>query len=262
MGSYKNASLGDKGKKELKIFKAMLPKKLKALALTSLAWHSIRAQESSPDDDEDPDNRKFSAIMDMSYYMAQEKGTAWSFTQFQARVTQYGCHCFLGASRKAGGRGVPVNELDDSCRWLYRCHRCINIDFPGECDPDHGKYKYQISNNGKVDCSRNSGCKLAMCQCDAEFAQMISEDWDDNKWDSYYWGHKANKNNPNGRYDYDTTCQTNGMNNEPDSCCGDGFPNRFPYDSSEKSCCASAGKLYNEAVQACCMDGTIRSTCD
>merc|ERR1712226_331434 len=69
-------------------------------------------------DDPELDGRKFSAIMDMAYYKCQAKGTKWTFNKFQARVTNYACHCFIGNSKKAGGRGVPVNDIDDSCRTL------------------------------------------------------------------------------------------------------------------------------------------------
>ena len=73
---------------------------------------------------------------------------------------------------------------------------------------------------------------------------------------------KLIKNNPNGRYDYDQTCMASGNNSEPDSCCGDEYPKRFPYNSGEKECCSKAGKLYSYATQECCDDGTIQSTCD
>lgn len=215
-------------------------------------------------EDDEPDLKKFSAIMDMTYSKVQfqSPGTKWSAAVFQTRISQYGCHCFLGSSRAAGGKGVPVNELDDSCRTLYRCKKCVSMDTPQGCDVDHDKYKYTFNSaDGSIDCSANDNkCKLTTCKCDAQFAAEVADFWDDAKWDDFYWGHRANRKNPNGVYDYDNTCIASGQSIEPNNCCGKN-PFRYPYNDQEKSCCAKSGKLYNEVTSECCKDGSVQASC-
>lgn len=207
--------------------------------------------------------RKFNAIIAMAY---SKITTTLSREEFEQRITSYGCHCFTQHPKAVGGKGVPVDEIDETCRWLYRCHRCINIDFEGECDPDHIRYNYIITPSGEINCSENSNeCKRSTCECDAEFARQLSATWLDQRWNNFYWTHKKNpsqKEDVQGSImEYESSCSSSGNNVSPsDSCCGE-YPNRIPYSSANKDCCNKSSKLFNSAVQSCCEDGSIRVAC-
>jgi hypothetical protein len=204
--------------------------------------------------------KKFSHIVRM---VNANVNTAFSYSEMVKRISNYGCHCFPGSSRSAIGYGQAVDQIDEACRSLQQCHKCVDIDFNNACDVDFGRYRYDIdAGTGAVDCSRNSGCKLAQCLCDAEFAYNLGSFWDDANHNEFYWLSKRNKKVRAKKglpiMDPSATCvQSCGMN--VDTCCGDNFPNKKPFDSSARSCCAVSGATYDFATQECCADGSIRN---
>ena len=118
----------------------------------------------------EPQSRKFSAIVDMIMSTITTSHDAGLMSKM---IQNYGCHCFPGYTRSTGGLGAPVDDLDNECRKLYRCKKCVNIEFPGAVsDVDQGKYKYNIdSATGTINCGANTEAgKLAQCECDKEFA--------------------------------------------------------------------------------------------
>ena len=121
---------------------------------------------------------------------------------------------------------------------------------------------YIITPSGEINCSDNSNaCKKSTCECDAEFARKLSQTWIDQRWNTFYWTHKKQQKDV-ATMDYENSCSSSGNNNAAsDACCGDSYPNRFPYSSINKSCCSKSGKLYNSAVQTCCDDGSIKVAC-
>lgn len=225
---------------------------------------SISAVLAQSDYDYDLDDplrgRKFSAIMEM---VNANVNTAFTYSEMVKRVQNYGCHCFPGTSRSAIGYGTPVDELDSACRTLQQCHKCVDIEFSNSCDVDFGKYRYAVDAvTGNVDCSRNSGCKLAQCMCDAEFAYSLGSFWADADHNEFFWLGKKNKRARAKAglaiMDPASTCtQSGGL--EVDTCCGAAFPNKVPYESASRACCAVSGKTYDFATEECCVDGSVRS---
>lgn len=209
---------------------------------------------------DDTGEKKFSHIIRM--VNSQLAGnTAWTEKQVGKRLQNYGCHCFPNNMRVAGGAGPALDDRDQLCRVLSRCHRCIEKDygvssFSSEWDQNIGKYRWELLGDNSIDCSGNNDqFKQDLCKCDAEFAMNLGAMWSDASFDFTMWG---NKNNQLYTLDYDTTCTGGGT--QADSCCGS-YPKRFPYDSAVRTCCATNpnGKTFNSATEACCDDGSIVS---
>lgn len=194
--------------------------------------------------DPDPTGRKFSAI---GQFIKLYSTTNKDYATFNKMVQNYGCHCFPELSRTAGGKGPAVDDKDELCRELSRCHSCVMMDNGGPCDADHnnaGKYKYKIDEiNKTIDCSGNDpgSCKESLCLCDSAFAEKFGALWDDANFNTFYWMNKHNKKQ-NPTFDDASTCVASGGNNAND-CCGD-YPDRYP---------------YSDTTFECCGDGTVKS---
>merc|ERR1719510_1618266 len=62
--------------------------------------------------------RKFSHITSMAWTQIQSK-TSITSKELSKRVQNYGCHCFPGLSKIAGGAGPAQDDYDELCRsWL------------------------------------------------------------------------------------------------------------------------------------------------
>jgi len=229
---------------------------------------------------EEPDEKKFQSIIDMTFHKLEnhpdflpilKESDSWSKRKaFQKMMSNYGCHCFPTHKSTIGGKGVPVDELDEACRSLYRCHKCINIEDPGSCDTDEGGYKYGLEAAGNINCdvspSSKRDCQFNQCKCDAHFAQTVFELWTNGAWsyNANYW--------TNGRYiknaerdglavfDPAISCVM-GMNVTPDACCGSDYPNKVPYNQGQRDCCVSAVATYNPVTHQCCeKEGEVKSS--
>lgn len=222
-------------------------------ALTYLAYAS--AEEAN----EDLAPRRFNSIVSMAY---SQVTTAYSRGDFEDRISKYGCHCFPGDSKAAGGQGPAVDALDASCKKLSKCHKCILLELgENSIDVNDGRYSWEQANDGSIDCSNNAegSPRRALCECDAQFANEMESLWDDSVHNEFYW-----KNNRHARqnptFDETAFCVPPGNGNgQADACCGLGFPAMEPYNSAQKSCCALSGVVFNTVTHDCCVDGSISS---
>jgi len=210
-----------------------------------LATIASLAVLSRADDDGEIDPKKFSHIVDM---INSQITTSLSSDVIVKRIQNYGCHCFPGMTRAAGGQGSPVDALDSQCQALYRCHRCVNMDFPGQCDVNAGKYRFSIS-NGVITCetNRNSPCQINQCECDKEFATNFGSMWDDSSFNFHYWLNRNNVRDQDAAgtptFDYASACVNAQNNVSPDQCCGN----------------TAIRRPYSSTVYDCCTDGTLKS---
>ena len=159
--------------------------------------------------------------------------TSFTFDEFNKRLQNYGCHCFPGNTRIAGGKGAPVDQSDELCRELARCKSCVEMTYPGH-DADQGKFKYSI-NGGAIDCSENTDAKLDQCLCDKHFAEQLGNIWTDAGFNEFYW---SNKHNSAATFDRDATCVAGPSGNTQDACCG-ASPLWRPYSSTAFECCTN-----------------------
>lgn len=231
--------------------------KASIIFLTVLAGNVI--SQLGPDID---DGRKFSHIVRMINMKLTVQGkTTFTYSEIVKKIQNYGCHCFPGMSRIAGGVGAPVDQLDSACRKLARCHKCVDIEYNRECDVDFGKYKWSFVgvSADEVECQAGqTDCKMSQCACDKEFADEIATFWDDANYNTYYWLNKHNvKQNPT--FDFASTCVSGANNVQADMCCGDQYPSKQPYDSTQRMCCDQSGRTYNDAMEDCCPDGSIKT---
>lgn len=199
--------------------------------------------------------RKFSHINKM---LMTQINTQLSSSEISKRIQNYGCHCFPGNSRAAGGKGPAVDEIDRLCAQLARCHKCIEFDHgnfvDGSWDADIGKYRWSEETDGSLSCDGNDeDHKRDLCECDRFYAVEMGKVWDDLSYNMTYWNAK---NNAEFDFDYANVCVQQYGPGSSDDCCGD-YPERYPYDSNTKMCCDEAGKAYDDSMYECCMDGRI-----
>lgn len=213
------------------------------------------------------EERKYNHIVKMA---KSQMTTDHSLRQIFRMLQNYGCHCFPGQTRAAGGHGPAVDAQDNLCRELARCHRCVEMDHGADViDVNNDKYRFNVV-NGAISCERNTEkgwhqSKRDLCECDARFANALGAMWDDNSFNDYYWLHpkdlklmQKGKYEGNAKFDMSATCVAN-MSGRSDSCCGS-YPERYPHDES-KACCNNTS-AYNTITQECCEDGSVTSPGD
>jgi len=215
------------------------------------------------------EGRKYNHIVKMA---KSQMNTKHSLRQVFRMLQNYGCHCFPGQTRAAGGHGPAVDAQDSLCKDLARCHRCVEMEHGKDIiDVDHAKYRFHV-NDGKISCQRNTDkgwhqSKRDLCECDARFATKLGEMWNDDNYNDYYWLHpkemkkiaKGNLEPIPDKFDLVGTCSAP-MGGRADSCCGS-YPEKYPYDSADKSCCENS-TTYNTITQVCCEGGQVASPGD
>jgi len=196
----------------------------------------------------------------MAWTQIRDKTTTVTQKTLNKMVQNYGCHCFPGLSKIAGGAGPAQDEYDALCRDLARCHKCIDSDYVNEIasdptwDANTGKYRYSLLGDGSITCSGNPDAhKKDLCECDAHYAHELGKIWDDNTYNYELWNAKKN---PLFNFEYETVCVRSGMT-DADECCG-AYPERYPYDSATRMCCNSV-QTYNDQLNECCDDGSVKT---
>lgn len=97
-------------------------------------------------------------------------------------------------------------------------------------------YKYNILQNGSIDCSMNSDAgKTNQCLCDVSFANKIGQIWSDENYDMFFWSSKHNKG---AKFDKEKICRAKPHPKVDSTCCGE-FPNRRPMNLNTHSCCGN-----------------------
>jgi hypothetical protein len=204
--------------------------------------------------------RKFSHITNMAWTQIQDKTTTVNQKTLNKMVQNYGCHCFPGLSKIAGGAGPAQDEYDALCRDLARCHKCIDSDYVNEIAADNtwdaniGKYRWDLMGDGSIDCSRNDEVhKQNLCKCDARYAAELGKIWDDSTYNYQLWNAKKNSL---FNFDYANVCVRSGLT-DADECCG-AYPERYPFDSTTRMCCNGV-QTYNDQLNECCDDGSVKT---
>lgn len=163
--------------------------------------------------------------------------------EFIRRINGYGCHCWTKpGTENIGYKGQPLDNIDRACRTLHSCHTCINLDY-NNCDPVTTKYRAKVAKNGDgtidIQCTNtmnakgtnNGDCKRSLCECDKQFAEQVSEDWQ--IWDESNW-------NLDNRGLFEKACVTNNARSiasgPPDQCCGTKYPFMKPFSTESHTC--------------------------
>lgn len=216
------------------------------------------------------DGRKYNHIVKMT---KSQITTNHSLKKIHKMIQNYGCHCFPGQERAAGGHGPAVDAQDSLCRDLSRCHRCITMEYGADViDVDMDKYRFRVV-NGDINCERNTvkgwhQSKRDLCECDARFAREMGKIWNDNTFNDYYWlmpkdMRKKDKGKlipDKPKFDITATCVGN-ESGKANNCCGT-YPERYPYNSADqKGCCGNSG-IFNTVINVCCPGDQIATPGD
>lgn len=168
-------------------------------------------------------------------------------------IQKYGCHCFTETHTLTGGRGQPQDALDEACRALSKCRKCVDIRYGDACNSLNGGFRWQTDAiTGEITCTNPNSpnpdaCKKNLCLCESEFVYAVEKLWvgADSTWEfnpdfwlEPKWIQKMNANSMSDQlFDKDAVCQISGGNRRnADSCCGD-FPSVKPFDSTAQQCC-------------------------
>lgn len=202
-----------------------------------------------------------------------------------SRLSNYGCWCNPNKQLVSARNGVAVDPMDEACKALYHCQKCLPIVHGESCPAEDGgnrKYKYgyyKQRNGGGVDCMRrkNNDCGYNTCQCAKEFAErvgrlFIDPDWE---WNNQYWLNptfvkKVKRKKPAKKkehmnfdkkkfelFDFHLECTTDVGSGMTLDCCGV-FPHIKPYNADLRSCCKNM-QPYETNLQSCCDDGSVRA---
>ena len=257
-----------------------------SILLVKLAQANSSFNETMTDIDNQVEQKKFSNIIDMAYHKLENNvnfqnilslntanPTRNARKNFSYMVSNYGCHCFPNFKSTIGGKGKPVDQLDEVCRSLFRCYRCIDIesDEYGSCDTNQGGYKYGLLENEggsrDINCdtmfNKSPMCKTHQCQCDRQFADSLAALFEDGSNWAYnpdYWLNPkyVKRAEANGDPIFDKNASCDAVASPPaDQCCGADYPFKIPYASQNRECCAAAYKSYDFFAQECCDDGTV-----
>jgi len=220
-----------------------------AAAMSILAVSQTQAQTNG--NVTHPDGRKFSHIVNMAYTQIT---TSHSSKDISKMIQNYGCHCFPGLSKIAGGQGPAQDGIDNLCRELARCHKCVEMDYGNMIDSNTEKYRWDLMVDGSINCARNTiPEKRDLCMCDANYSMKLGAVWTDAAFDYTIW---MNRKNSLANFDFENIC-VNGGGVPSDSCCGT-YPDRQPLNTVTKMCCNDS-QVYSDMTEECCSDGSVKA---
>lgn len=169
--------------------------------------------------------------------------------------TSYGCYCWANGPQnpQSFGGGRTIDMVDRACSVLYRCYKCIDLDYSNYLNLSYtADFTTDSFGNRVIDCAsanpQSSGENL--CLCDLEYVKnvVIAKNSCDNDPNS------INPDRNNKKYCMDETyrtfsglgtwdhtdrvnnCKLQGTSQEKTQCCGE-YPHRRGYDDSERECC-------------------------
>lgn len=189
-------------------------------------------------------------------------------------IKQYGCWCFPRVGKYPYPKhdlphdGNAVDELDQACRTLATCQKCIQIEEGHDrCNPAKESFGWLRNSNNEMTCemSKNkNSCKKNSCSCGKQFAETIRDlflngfESDKKYMLSKKWMKILKRSGRKDQaYDFEGECTTVSSGMKRLECCGDSYPNKKPYPADERSCCSASGKPYDMIVQQCCSDGRV-----
>lgn len=169
--------------------------------------------------------------------------------------TNYGCYCWIdGVEAGVIGGGKTKDMSDYHCKELYRCYKCVNIDYAKNYTDVSYNVDLNVDENGQrtIDCSVNGKSDAEnICECDKRFAESIAMVTDacsagaadDEKHGPYCMEEDMrtitgirNDNGKQGKFDSRNTCDKSFPDHSKSECCGI-YPNRVPYDDKFAECC-------------------------
>jgi len=164
-----------------------------------------------------------------------------------AKYTNYGCYCWInGMEGGVVGGGKTKDVTDHHCKELYRCYKCVNVDYAKNYTDVSYTVDFSMKNGQRqLDCSVNSKQDAEnICECDKRFAENIASaeascqagEAADPEWGEHCMSEDFRTGNAGGSFDPQNQCDKQFHGHDKDKCCGF-YPNRYPYDMNENDCC-------------------------
>jgi len=172
-------------------------------------------------------------------------------SDFLDQFTNYGCYCWiLGPMRGVIGGGQTKDEIDGLCGELYKCYKCLNIDFGSKSSMFEYSVDLVENDDGSRELVCHEGENQDACKCDVMFAEKMAKVNAQCEFDQatgvenspFCVNEDFRTENGGGSFDpFDNSadgCLKVNMDdhNAKDACCGD-YPDRLPYDSVKRECC-------------------------
>lgn len=190
-----------------------------------------------------------------------EMADCTTFLQFE-QIWDYGCWCQFGADAGTGGFGAPVNAVDDLCKSLTNCYKCVKIDSFADteiCQPGQTDYRVSIKSamieGIYMHCERMNNpddCALHTCCCETSFIAGLLE--------LFFNGYEFDDTYNHSSWDHTQQCDVPNTSTRVLACCG-AYPERRPYNMVGSTDCCADTHLYNTDSHQCCNDGSIRAQC-
>jgi len=167
-----------------------------------------------------------------------------------AKYTNYGCYCWInGMEDGVLGGGRPRDVTDHHCKELYRCYKCVNVDYSKNYTDVSYTVGFTTDDNGQraLDCSANSKQDGEnICECDKRFAENLAATEqtcsaggaDDAEYGSHCTSDTLKTVSGGGSFDPSdaASCKKEFHGHDKSHCCGL-YPNRYPYDINQQDCC-------------------------
>jgi len=171
--------------------------------------------------------------------------------------TSYGCYCWIdGIGSGVIGGGRTKDMSDHHCKELYRCYKCVNIDYAQNYTDIDYDVDFKMGDNGErqLDCQiNNKQDGENICECDKRFAAniaateksckagaaadpMFGEYCIDEQWRTTSGNVLGTTTEGPFNPHNDASCEKQHHGHDKDNCCGI-YPNRYPYDKKMKECC-------------------------
>jgi len=196
--------------------------------------------------------------------------------RLEDKYTNYGCYCWIdGVDNGVIGGGKVRDFTDFQCKELYRCYKCVNIDYSSNYTEVNYSADLTVDDDGNriIDCSVNAKSDAEnICECDKRFAEKIA--LGEEECSMGVAGHPKGDycmdenlrtvtgtrldNGAAGSFDSRNMCEKAFPDHNKDKCCGI-YPNRNPYDSSAQDCCettdpTTGNKSYKKMQVGKCED--------
>merc|ERR1711935_1141968 len=191
----------------------------------------------------------FRALGAMMAFMGGHQNGA----NIEERYTNYGCYCWIdGTAGGVTGGGRVKDVSDHHCKELYRCYKCVNIDYA----KNYTDVSYRVDMNENEDGSRSLDCSANsksdagnICECDARFAANIaateqncaSNATPDPMYGEHCMDEQYRTDNGGGSFNPRQQCDKQFHGHEKNQCCGK-YPNRYPYDDNFRECCQTGAE--------------------
>lgn len=165
-------------------------------------------------------------------------------TRLENLYTNYGCYCWIdGVDAGVIGGGKTKDMSDYHCKELYRCYKCVNIDYNKNYTDVSYNVDLSVDENGarSIDCKVNSKQDAEnICECDKRFAEDIAAVTNgcaagepaDERHGAYCMDENMRTitgvrqdNGNKGTFDSRNTCEKAMPDHQKENCCGI-YPNR------------------------------------